>query len=183
DRVGGTCVIRGCVPKKLFMYASQFADAFVDAAKYGWDVPAPRFELARLTSGKDAEIARIEGVYRRMLAEARVEVVAGHAVVTGANSVSIGARTLAAARLLTATGGHPGRPAIPGIELAVTSERMLDLTEQPRRLLVLGSGYIAMEFAGIYRGFGSDVTVAYRADLPLRGFDADVRRRIAAAME
>ena len=182
DRVGGTCVIRGCVPKKIFMYAAQFADAFTDAPGYGWQLTEPSFDLARLTAAKDAEIARIEAVYRRMLAESGVRLIAGRATVEDAHSILINGERLSAERLLIATGGAPSRPDIPGIELAATSNEMLDLTATPARLLVLGSGYIAVEFAGIFRGFGSAVTLAYRADTPLRGFDADVRRRLGAAM-
>jgi glutathione reductase (NADPH) len=182
DRVGGTCVIRGCVPKKIFMYAAQFADAFVDAIGYGWHLAGADFDLAQLTAAKDADLIRIEGVYRRMLEESGVHLIAGRATVADPHSVLINGQRLSAERLLIATGGAPSRPAIPGIELAATSTEMLDLKETPRRLLVIGSGYIAVEFASIYRGFGSDVTLAYRADVPLRGFDADVRRRLAAAL-
>ena len=182
DRVGGTCVIRGCVPKKIFMYAAQFSDAFTDAAGYGWQLTEPCFDLARLTAAKDAEIARIEAVYRKMLAESGVRFIAGRAAVQDAHSILINGERLSAERLLIATGGAPSRPDIPGIELAATSNEMLDLTATPARLLVLGSGYIAVEFAGIFRGFGSAVTLAYRADAPLRGFDPDVRRRLGAAM-
>jgi len=182
DRLGGTCVIRGCVPKKYFMYAAQFSDAFADAVGYGWHVPEPQFDLARLTAAKNAETTRLQDVYRRMLTESGVRVIAGHAVLQDAHTVLINGESLSAKRLLIATGGASGRPAIPGIELAATSSEILDLTRKPRRLLVLGSGYIAVEFASIYRGFGCAVTQAFRADLPLRGFDADVRRRLAAAM-
>ena len=182
DRLGGTCVIRGCVPKKYFMYAAQFSDAFADAVSYGWHVPEPRFDLARLTAAKNAETTRLEGVYRKMLTESGVRVIVGRAVLQDAHSVLINGERLSAKRLLIATGGAPSRPAITGIELAATSNEILDLTQAPRRLLVLGSGYIAVEFASIYRGFGCGVTQAFRADLPLRGFDADLRRRLAAAM-
>jgi glutathione reductase (NADPH) len=182
DRVGGTCVIRGCVPKKYFMYAAQFADAFSDAAGYGWQVGETHFDLARLSAAKNADLIRIEGVYRRMLEESGVHLIAGHAALVDPHTVSISGQRLSAERLLIATGGAPSRPAIPGIDFAATSAEMLDLKEIPRRLLVIGSGYIAVEFASIYRGFGSDVTLAYRADVPLRGFDADVRRRVATAL-
>jgi glutathione reductase (NADPH) len=181
-RVGGTCVIRGCVPKKIFLYGSQFADAFADAAGYGWELSPPQFDLARLTAAKDAETARLEGIYRKLLADSGVTLLEGRARLVDPHAVQIGERRLRATRLLVATGGAPSRPAIPGIELAATSSEMLDLNQPPRRLLVLGSGYIAVEFAGIYRGFGSAVDLAYRAELPLRGFDADLRRRLAAAM-
>jgi len=182
DRVGGTCVIRGCVPKKIFMYAAQFADAFADAGGYGWQTPEAGFDLARLTAAKDAELIRIEGVYRRMLADSGVRLIAGRAAVLDPHTVLVDGERLSAQRLLIATGGTPSRPAIPGIELAITSNEILDLTSTPRRLLVLGSGYIAVEFASIFRGFGSSVTLAYRAEQPLRAFDADLRRRLGAAL-
>lgn len=182
DRVGGTCVIRGCVPKKIFMYAAQFADAFADAVGYGWHVPDADFDLARLTVAKDADIVRIEGVYRRLVADSGARLIAGRATVLDPHTVLVNGERLSAGRLLIATGGAPSRPAIPGIELAATSNEMLDQTMIPRRLLVLGSGYIAAEFASIYRGFGSGVTMAYRAELPLRGFDMDLRRRLGVAL-
>jgi len=181
-RVGGTCVLRGCVPKKLFMYASQFADAHVDAPGYGWARSDPEFDLARLTAAKRDETSRLEALYRGMLADAGVQVVAGHAQVHDAHTVSIDGANLRARRILVATGGRPSWPEMPGIELALTSDDMLELSTLPRRLLVLGSGYIATEFAGIFRGFGTEVAMAFRADHPLRGFDRDIRTRLGAAM-
>ena len=181
-RVGGTCVLRGCVPKKFFLYGAQFADAFADAAGYGWRVETPVFELARLTAAKNVETDRLEMIYRKLLADSGVKLLEGHAQVLDPHTVLIKGERRTAQRLLIATGSSANRPAIPGIELAITSNEILDLTTLPRRLLVLGSGYIAVEFAGIYRGFGSAVTLAYRAELPLRGFDADLRQRLATAM-
>jgi len=183
DRIGGTCVIRGCVPKKYFMYAAQFADAFADAAHYGWQVPPTAFDLARMTAAKNNETRRLEAFYRKMLDDSGVRVFAGRAAVVDGHSVLVNGERLSAERLLVATGSRPGRPtSIPGIEFAMTSTELLDLTTQPVHLLVLGSGYVAVEFASIFRGFGSAVTLAFRAGMPLRGFDADVRRRLAAAM-
>ncbi|MDB5976632.1 MAG: Glutathione reductase [Nevskia sp.] len=183
-RVGGTCVIRGCVPKKIFMYGAQFADAFADAGGYGWQIPqAPVFELSRLTAAKNVEIDRLELEYRRALTASGAKLLSGRAEVLDPHTVQINGEKLTAQRLLIATGGSPNRPNIPGIELAVTSTEMLELTTPPRRLLILGSGYIGVEFAGIYRNFGSAVKLAYRADLPLRGFDNDLRKRLAKAME
>ena len=182
DRVGGTCVIRGCVPKKLLMYAAQFADAFVDAPGYGWEVVPPSFDLAALIAAKDRETARLETIYRKMLADAKVTLLEGHARVIDAHTVEVGGRRVSAGHILIATGGSPSHPPIEGLELAISSNELLDLTELPQRLLVLGAGYIAVEFAGIFAGFGSEVTQAYRADLPLRGFDEDIRRRLATAM-
>ena len=182
-RVGGTCVLRGCVPKKLFLYGAQFADAFEDAAAFGWEAGPARFDLARLTAAKNVETARLEQIYRKLLADAGVQLLEGHATVLDGHTVEIGGRRHTAQRLLIASGSSPNRPDIPGIELAATSDEMLEQTGLPRRLLVLGSGYIAAEFAGIYRGFGSAVTMAYRSELPLRGFDHDLRQRLAAGLQ
>lgn len=183
-RVGGTCVLRGCVPKKIFMYGAQFADAFADAGGYGWQLPqAPVFELSRLTAAKNVELDRLELEYRRALAASGAKLLSGRAEVLDPHTVQINGERLTAQRLLIATGGSPNRPDIPGIELAVTSTEMLELTTPPRRLLILGSGYIGVEFASIYRNFGSAVKLAYRGDLPLRGFDGDLRKRLAKAME
>ncbi|HZR37452.1 MAG TPA: glutathione-disulfide reductase [Nevskia sp.] len=183
ERVGGTCVLRGCVPKKLFMYAAQFAEAFADAAAYGWQAPPAQFDLAALTAAKNRETDRLETVYQRLLDEAGVRTVHGRAELEDRHTVRIGGERLRGGRILVASGSAPSRPGIPGIELAATSREMLELRQLPPRLLILGSGYIAAEFAGIFRGFGSAVTMAYRADLPLRGFDRDLRQRLAAAMQ
>jgi glutathione reductase (NADPH) len=182
DRFGGTCVIRGCVPKKFFLYAAQFADAFADAAGYGWSVGETRFSLARLTTAKDAETNRLEHIYERMLSDAGVRMLRGQARVIDGHTIGIGGERLSAQRILVATGGKPEQPSIPGIDFAITSNEILDLRAVPRHLLVLGAGYIATEFAGIFRGFGSEVSVAYRGDLPLRGFDLDLRKRLAVGM-
>lgn len=184
DRLGGTCVLRGCVPKKIFMYGAQFADAFEDARGYGWSFDAPpRFDLAALTGAKNAETTRLEGIYAGMLDKAGVRVIHARARLLDAHTVEAGGERIRAQRLLIATGGAPRQPKIEGIELALTSTGVLELTEAPRQLLVLGSGYIGCEFAGIYRGFGSGVTLAMRGELPLRGFDDDLRSRLAVAMQ
>jgi len=182
SRVGGTCVIRGCVPKKLFMFGSQFSDAFADAVGYGWSATAPSFDMSVLAAAKARETDRLEAIYRKLLADSGVALIDGRGRIVDAHTVEIGGKTVTAERILIATGGRPATPAIPGIELAITSNELLDLTALPARLLVLGAGYIAVEFAGIFRGFGSEVTVAYRGDAPLRGFDADLRRRLAIEM-
>ncbi|MCB1907278.1 MAG: glutathione-disulfide reductase [Rhodocyclaceae bacterium] len=183
SRVGGTCVIRGCVPKKILMYGSQFGEALEDAGAYGWRFGRPTFELAALVAAKNAETARLEGIYRRMLADGGVRLIEGRGCLVDPHTVEVDGRRITAGRILIATGGRVSHPPIEGIELALDSDRLLDLERQPDHLLVLGAGYIAVEFAGIFRGFGSDVTLAYRADLPLRGFDQDIRRRLAEAMD
>lgn len=182
-RVGGTCVLRGCVPKKIFMYGSQFADSFADAAAYGWEAQPPRFDLARLTAAKNVETKRLESVYQRLLDEAGVTTFHGWAELEDAHTVRVGEQRLRGRRILIASGSASAYPDIPGLALALDSEQMLELTRLPPRLLILGAGYIAAEFAGIFQGFGSQVTMAYRGMLPLRGFDHDLRSRLAAAME
>jgi glutathione reductase (NADPH) len=182
DRVGGTCVIRGCVPKKLMMYAAGFSQALHEAAGFGWADVAGRFEMSRWADAKAREIDRLEGIYRAMLTDAGVELASGHARLTAAESVAIGDRRLRAGRILLATGGTPAQEAVPGLELAMSSNEVLNLREVPATLLVVGGGYIAVEFASILAGLGSNVTLAYRDVLPLRGFDADLRKRLAQAL-
>ena len=187
DRVGGTCVIRGCVPKKLMMYAAGFAQAFEEARGYGWQVENPTFEMSRWADAKAAEINRLEGIHRKLLVDSGVELATGRARLLGggsvAHSVTIGNRTVRAARVLVATGGAPAHDALPGLAGAMTSNDVLDLREVPASLLVVGGGYIAVEFASILAGLGSKVTLAFRDTLPLRGFDTDLRQRLATALQ
>ena len=183
-RVGGTCVIRGCVPKKLYVLASRFRDAFTDAAGFGWDVPAPSFDWGRLVTAKEKEITRLEGLYVQNLARAGVELIRQRAVVEDGATVRLADGDVARAKtILVATGGAPVmEPRIPGIEHAVSSNEIFDLPTFPRRLLVIGSGYIAVEFACVFARLGAETHMTYRADLPLRGFDRDLRERLAAAI-
>ncbi len=183
-RMGGTCVIRGCVPKKLLVYAGRFADAFRDATGFGWEVGETRFDWASLIAAKDREIARLEMAYTTTLRHAGVEIVPSRATLTGPDTVRIEAtgREIRARHTLIATGASPVRePAIPGIEHAITSNEAFHLERLPERILVVGAGYIALEFAGLFRALGSAVTLAYRADLPLRGFDEELRQGLADA--
>lgn len=182
SRMGGTCVIRGCVPKKLLVYASQFAEAFEDAAGYGWTVGETQFSWPDLVAAKEAEISRLEGVYQGLLDNAGVQVLAGRGVLTDAHTVEVEGRRVTAERILIATGGRPMRPEIPGAELGIISDDAFDLEKLPSRLLIIGGGYIAAEFAGIFNGLGSEVEVAYRRDRILRGFDGDVRRAVETGM-
>ena len=182
DRIGGTCVIRGCVPKKLMMYAAGFSQALQEAAGFGWTDVSGRFEMARWADAKARETARLEGVYRAMLTDSGVELASGRARLTSPGSVAIGERRLRAGRVLIATGGTPAHEALPGLELAMSSNEVLDLREVPTTLLVVGGGYIAVEFASILAGLGSKVTLAYRDVLPLRGFDGDLRTRLAQSL-
>jgi glutathione reductase (NADPH) len=189
DRVGGTCVIRGCVPKKLMMYAAGFAQAFDEARGYGWRQAAGgRFDMSAWAGAKRAEIDRLEGIYRDLLAGSGVERRSGWARLAGQGRVLVdgthgaGVREYRAARILLATGGRPAADAFPGLDLAMTSNEILDLAELPRSLLVIGGGFIAVEFASIMAGLGVPVTLAFRGELPLRGFDDDLRKRLASAL-
>jgi glutathione reductase (NADPH) len=183
DRVGGTCVIRGCVPKKMMMYAAGFAQELSLATGFGWSEVGARFEMTRWADAKTAEIARLEGVYRKLLADSGVALASGRAMLNGAGSVRVGERVVHAPRVLIATGAAPAFDAFPGLDTAMTSNEVLDLRRVPPQLLVIGAGYVACEFASIFAGLGSRVTLAFRDGLPLRGFDPDLRRRLAQALE
>ncbi|HVY01114.1 MAG TPA: glutathione-disulfide reductase [Pseudorhodoplanes sp.] len=185
-RVGGTCVIRGCVPKKLLVYASRFADEFEDAAGYGWTVPEPSFDWATLIANKDREIARLEAAYVANLERANVEIVRSRAELVDAHLVRLvrTGETIRARYILIATGGSPFHGAeIAGLEHVISSNEAFHLRELPRRILIQGGGYIAVEFAGIFRGLGSEVTLVYRGDNILRGFDDDLREHLRREME
>jgi glutathione reductase (NADPH) len=181
-RVGGTCVLRGCVPKKLLMYAAQFGDGFDDARGYGWTLDAPRFEMARWQAAKTAEITRLEGIYRQMLAGAGVELVEGWARIDGPNTVVAGGRRLTARHILVATGSAPVADSIPGIDACATSDDLLDLAELPARAAIVGGGFIAVEFASMLARLGVEVHQFYRDRLPLRGFDEMLRTAAAAEL-
>ena len=183
-RMGGTCVIRGCVPKKLLVYASRFRDEFEDAAGFGWTMPEARFDWATLIRNKDAEISRLENVYRGNLTGAGVEILDSRAVIEDQHTVHVlktGAR-VRARYILVATGAHPTLdPPIPGGELAITSNEVFHLARFPERILVVGGGYIAVEFAGVFCGLGAQVTLLHRGDRLLRGFDEDIRAGLGEA--
>jgi glutathione reductase (NADPH) len=184
-RVGGTCVIRGCVPKKLLVYASRFSHEFEDAAGFGWTVPEPTFNWSTLIANKDREIDRLEAAYVSTLDRYKVQVVRARAVIEDAHTVrlSTGAK-VRAETILVATGGWPHMgPTIPGIEHAISSNEAFHLTELPKRILLQGGGYIAVEFACIFAGLGSDVTLVYRGENILRGFDDDIREHLRNEME
>ncbi len=184
-RVGGTCVIRGCVPKKLLVYASRFSAEFEDAAGYGWTVPDPTFHWPTLIANKDHEIARLEAAYIATLERHKVELVKSRAVLEDAHTVrlSIGAR-VRAETILIATGAAPYHGVqIAGLEHVISSNQAFHLKQLPKRILVQGGGYIAVEFAGIFAGLGSQVTLVYRGENILRGFDDDVREHLRGEME
>ncbi|MFJ6024094.1 glutathione-disulfide reductase [Brevundimonas sp. NPDC092305] len=184
-RVGGTCVVRGCVPKKFMVMASDFAHQFHTAEGYGWTVDAT-FDWPKFLEAKDVEIARLSGIYAANLGKAGVDLIHGRAVLKDAHTVEIVGKeqTITAERILIATGGRPWMPeSLPGIEHAITSEEAFHLPELPKRILIAGGGYIAVEFAGIFAGLGVETTLIYRGPNILRGFDDDVRAHLAGEIE
>ena len=181
-RFGGTCVNLGCIPKKLFAYAAHFRDELEDAAGFGWSVAEPSFDWAKLLANKDREIDRLNGVYERLLVNAGVGIFRGEAFVRGPNEIEFNGKTLTAKHILIATGSWPQKPAIPGAELAITSNEAFHLERLPRRALVVGGGYIAVEFASIFNGLGVQTTLAYRGARLLRGFDAELGERLGEEM-
>lgn len=184
-RIGGTCVIRGCVPKKLMVYASRYADEFEDAAGFGWKVPEVSFDWRKLVSAKELEITRLSSIYRANLEKAGVTLIESRAVVEDANTVRIVAdgRKISAKYILVATGAQPNLvPAVPGLEHTITSNEIFDLPEMPKRILIVGGGYIAVEFGALLQRLGSQVTLAMRGDNILRGFDEDLRINLRDAM-
>ncbi len=183
SRMGGTCVIRGCVPKKLLVYASHFAEDFEAAQGFGWRLDEARFSWSSLIANKDREIDRLNQVYHRLLDNAGVTTFMGRGVLLDQQQVQVGEQVLHAEKILIATGGRPFVPAFPGSELAISSDEAFHLKELPKRIVVAGGGYIAVEFAGIFNGMGSQVRLDYRGDKILRGFDDDLRDRLEHEMQ
>jgi glutathione reductase (NADPH) len=184
-RVGGTCVIRGCVPKKFMVYASEFPHYAHIAEGYGWSASGATLDWTRFREAKDREIARLSGLYVANLTRSGAEILEGRAVLTGPNSLEVEGRgAITAERILVATGGRPWKPdALPGADLAITSEDAFDLPALPERMVIVGGGFIAVEFAGIFNGLGVDVTLVYRGEQILRGFDEDIRSHVAAEIQ
>ncbi len=185
-RVGGTCVIRGCVPKKFMVYASDVSHQLEIARGFGWTIDQARFDWKTFLETKDVEIARLSGIYAANLGKAGVDLIHGRAVLKDAHTVEIVGKgqTITAEKILIATGGRPWMPAdVPGIEHAISSEEAFHLPELPRRILIAGGGYIAVEFAGIFAGLGVETTLIYRGPNILRGFDDDVRAHLAGEIE
>lgn len=176
--LGGTCVNVGCVPKKLLVYGSHFADDFEQAEGFGWTAGKAQFDWEKLISNKNREIERLNGIYRKLLVNSGVTLLEGHARLADAHHVEINGQRFSAERILIATGGWPQIPEIPGREHAITSNEAFFLKQLPKRVLVVGGGYIAVEFAGIFNGLGTDTTLLYRGDLFLRGFDKSVRTHL-----
>ena len=182
-RAGGTCVIRGCVPKKLMVYAAHFHEDFEDARGYGWSVPQATFSWPALIEAKNREITRLEGIYEKLLANAGVTLLRGRATLADAHTVEMDGKRITAKHILVATGGWPVKPDLPGAELGITSNEAFELKEMPKRVVMIGGGYIAVEFAGIFKGLGAEVTLSYRGEEILRGFDDDVRKHLRGELE
>ena len=177
--LGGTCVNVGCVPKKLYVYGSHFSEDFHDAAAYGWQSKAPKFNWPTLRDNKSTEIKRLNGVYENLLANSGATLIDGRATIVDANTVEVNNQQITAERILIATGSWPFVPEFPGSENVLTSNEIFDLDTFPKRIIVVGGGYIAVEFAGIFNGLGAQTRLLYRRDLFLRGFDQDVRAFVA----
>ena len=183
DLVGGTCVIRGCVPKKMLVYGSEFSHRYRDAVGYGWSEVSPSLDWSKLITAVDQEIHRLNRLHISLLEKAGVELIQGYARLVDPHRIIVGEREVTAAKILLAVGGKPQKPAIPGIEHALTSDDMFHLETQPQRIAILGGGYIGSEFACIMNGLGSKVTQIIRRDYILRGFDQDIQTEVQAGME
>ncbi|MEA5555585.1 glutathione-disulfide reductase [Nodularia spumigena] len=182
DRLGGTCVNRGCVPKKLMVYASHFPELLEDSQGYGWSAVKSSLDWEKMITAVNNEVTRLNGIYKGMLDKSKVEILEGYGTFIDAHTVKVGDRQVTADKILIAVGGYPVKPNIPGIEYAITSDDIFHLKEQPQRLVILGGGYIGSEFACILNGLGSDVTQIIRNDKILRGFDEDLQTEIQQAM-
>ncbi|WNO07541.1 glutathione-disulfide reductase [Teredinibacter sp. KSP-S5-2] len=183
--LGGTCVNVGCVPKKLFVYASEFSEEFAAAQGFGWSQfeSQPKLDWAKLRDNKSNEIQRLNGVYEKILASAGVEIISGTGVIQGAHDVKVGDRCISSERILIATGGWPKKPSYPGAEYVLNSNDFFYMQELPKKVIVEGGGYIAVEFAGILNGLGCDTELVYRGPLFLRGFDQEIRQFVAEEIQ
>ncbi len=183
DRVGGTCVLRGCIPKKLLIYGAHYADYMEDAVNYGWTIEGASHDWTKLIANKNTELDRLNGIYLRILRDNNVDLKEGRGVLVDDHTVEIAGERLTAENILIAVGGRPTLPDIPGIEQVITSNEALELPKLPKRVVIVGGGYIAIEFAGIFSSFGVEVTEIIRADNILRGFDIDMRTSLFEEME
>ncbi|MEM6255785.1 MAG: glutathione-disulfide reductase [Cyanobacteria bacterium P01_D01_bin.156] len=183
DRLGGTCVNRGCVPKKLMVYASHFASHVQEAAGYGWSFEPGQFSWEQMITAVNAEVTRLNSIYQRMIDNAEVTLYSGHARIVDSHTVKVAGETVTAEKILIAVGGKPSRPNIPGIALAITSDEIFNLAQQPKRMVIFGGGYIGCEFACVLNALGTEVTQVIRRDKILRGFDEDIRTEVQDAME
>ncbi len=182
DRLGGTCVNRGCVPKKLMVYASRFPKYASESAGYGWKVDPGSFDWTKMITDVNNEVKRLNNIYQRMVDTAEVKIFPVHAKLLDGHTIEVGDEKVTAERILIAVGGKPVKPDIPGIEHAITSDGMFEMTEQPKRMVILGGGYIGCEFACVMNGLGTEVTQVIRKDQILNGFDKDVRNELHEAL-
>jgi glutathione reductase (NADPH) len=182
DRVGGTCVLRGCIPKKLLIFGAHYADHMEDAVNYGWTIGGAHHDWQTLIRNKNSELDRLNGIYLNILKDNNVSLKQGRAVVIDDHTVEVGGERLTTENILIAVGGWPNLPSIPGIEHAITSNEALELPTLPKKVVIVGGGYIAVEFAGIFSGFGSSVTEIIRGEEVLRGFDNDIRKSLSEEM-
>ena len=182
DRVGGTCVLRGCIPKKLLIFGAHYADHMEDAVNYGWTIGGVHHDWQTLIRNKNSELDRLNGIYLNILKDNNVYLKQGRAVVIDDHTVEVGGERLTTENILIAVGGWPNLPSIPGIEHAITSNEALELPILPKKVVIVGGGYIAVEFAGIFSGFGSSVTEIIRGEEVLRGFDNDIRKSLSEEM-
>lgn len=182
DRVGGTCVLRGCIPKKLLIFGAHYADHMEDAVNYGWTIGGAHHDWQTLIRNKNSELDRLNGIYLNILKDNNVDLKQGRAVVIDDHTVEVGGERLTTENILIAVGGWPNLPSIPGIEHAITSNEALELPILPKKVVIVGGGYIAVEFAGIFSGFGSSVTEIIRGEEVLRGFDNDIRKSLSEEM-
>lgn len=183
NRLGGTCVNRGCIPKKLMVYASHFPHLFEDAQGYGWSTVQSTLDWKKMLDAVNQEVERLNGVYEGMLDKAEVDFIRGYAKFVDPHTLEIEERKVTADKILIAVGGHPVMPKLPGIEHTITSDDMFHLDEQPKRIAIIGAGYIGVEFACIMHGLGSEVTLIHRYDRILPGFDDDLRSHVEEAMQ
>jgi Pyruvate/2-oxoglutarate dehydrogenase complex, dihydrolipoamide dehydrogenase (E3) component, and related enzymes len=179
DRVGGTCVIRGCIPKKLFVYASHYFEELEDSKAYGWDIKFNSFDWKVLLNNKNKEIDRLNNIYKKILSSNNVDLYEGKGVFVNNHTLKIGDKVITANKILIATGGKPYLPSIKGSDKVITSNEAFYLNELPKKIIIVGGGYIAIEFASIFNGLGCDVTIIYRGDQILRGFDDGIRNFLA----
>ena len=183
SRVGGTCVMRGCVPKKLLVYGAHFAEEFSDSKGFGWTQGSATFDWGQLIENKDTELNRLEGIYNSILKNNNVDLLTGRGRLLDSHTVGVDGKSYTAEKILIAVGGWPSMPKIPGIEYVITSNEALDLKALPKRIIIVGGGFIAVEFAGIFNALGVEVTEIIRGDEILRGFDSDIRISLAEEME
>ncbi|WP_013322156.1 glutathione-disulfide reductase [Gloeothece verrucosa] len=183
NRLGGTCVNRGCVPKKLMVYASRFPDIFEESQGYGWSPVESHLNWEKMITAVNNEVDRLNGIYQRMLDNSQVQLFRNYACLVDPHTVEVGDTKVTADKILIAVGGHPLKPDIPGIEYTIVSDDMFHLREQPKRIVILGAGYIGVEFSCIMHGLGTEVTQIIRSDKILRGFDEDIRSTIQDAMQ